>query len=172
MKKHVLGALLSMAAMSAAQAHTITMKDAETGKSAGTVEVSSSDYGLVFTPDLQGLDAGGHGFHVHENPSCESKMKDGKKVPAGAAGSHFDPENTGKHGYPWSEDNHLGDLPLLFVGEDGHARHPVLAPRLTMDDLSGRALMIHNGGDNYADSPEKLGGGGTRVLCGVIAADK
>jgi Cu-Zn family superoxide dismutase len=28
--------------------------------------------------------------------------------------------------------------------------------------------MIHVGGDNHADHPEKLGGGGARVACGVI----
>ncbi len=31
--------------------------------------------------------------------------------------------------------------------------------------------MIHAGGDNYSDTPEKLGGGGARVACGVIPAD-
>jgi len=35
----------------------------------------------------------------------------------------------------------------------------------TLDQLEGRALMIHAGGDNYADEPEPLGGGGAR--CGL-----
>ena len=47
---------------------------------------------------------------------------------------------------------------------------PVLAPRLKMADLKGRALMIHAGGDNYADQPAPLGGGGVRWACGVIQA--
>jgi len=34
--------------------------------------------------------------------------------------------------------------------------------------LKGHALMIHQGGDNYADTPEKLGGGGARAACGVV----
>ena len=37
-----------------------------------------------------------------------------------------------------------------------------------MEDVSGRALMIHEGGDNYADEPKPLGGGGARIACGVI----
>ena len=74
----------------------------------GTVVVSESDYGLVFTPALTGLKPGGQGFHVHENPSCESSMKEGKSVPAGAAGSHYDPKQTGNHGYPWDDDAHMG----------------------------------------------------------------
>ncbi len=28
--------------------------------------------------------------------------------------------------------------------------------------------MIHAGGDNCADLPEKVGGGGARIACGVI----
>jgi len=41
---------------------------------------------------------------------------------------------------------------------------------LKMADLKGRALMIHTGGDNYADQPAPLGGGGVRWACGVIQA--
>jgi Cu-Zn family superoxide dismutase len=37
-----------------------------------------------------------------------------------------------------------------------------------MSDVKGRSLMIHAGGDNYADQPAPLGGGGARVACGVI----
>lgn len=32
--------------------------------------------------------------------------------------------------------------------------------------------MIHAGGDNYSDKPEKLGGGGSRIACGVIKNPK
>jgi Cu-Zn family superoxide dismutase len=37
-----------------------------------------------------------------------------------------------------------------------------------MADVKGRSLMIHAGGDNYADQPAPLGGGGARVACGAI----
>lgn len=42
------------------------------------------------------------------------------------------------------------------------------ALRLTTADLTGGAIVIHAGGDNYSDSPDKLGGGGARVACGVV----
>ncbi|WP_137168234.1 superoxide dismutase family protein [Salinimonas lutimaris] len=154
--------------MFAPEVKTIKMTHVQSGKSAGMVKVEQTDDGLVLTPSLTGLKPGGHGFHVHENPSCDSAMKKGESVPAGAAGSHYDPEKTKSHGYPWAEHNHLGDLPLLYVNDKGEATTPVLAPRLDMDDLKGRALMVHEGGDNYSDSPQKLGGGGPRVACGVI----
>ena len=137
------------------------------GQRIGDVTISESDLGLVFTPSLQGLTPGLHGFHVHQNASCEPSESNGSVTPAGAAGGHYDPEDAGAHGTPWG-DGHLGDLPALFVDSDGSATHPVLAPRLKASDLAGRALMIHAGGDNYSDQPQALGGGGSRVACGTI----
>lgn len=134
----------------------------------GLVTVSESPYGLIFTPALKGLPSGLHGFHVHENPSCDPKDKDGKPVAALAAGGHYDPENTKKHDAPWGN-GHLGDLPPLYVDANGNATQPVLAPRIKQtSQLKGRALMIHAGGDNHSDHPAPLGGGGARVACGVI----
>ena len=28
--------------------------------------------------------------------------------------------------------------------------------------------MVHVGGDNHSDNPAKLGGGGARMVCGII----
>ena len=137
------------------------------GASIGQVRISETPYGLVFTPALQGLAPGVHGFHLHQNPSCDAKENDGKMVAALAAGGHYDPSNSKRHGTPWG-DGHLGDLPPLYVNADGSANQPVLAPRLKTADLAGRSLMVHAGGDNHADHPAALGGGGARVACGVI----
>jgi Cu-Zn family superoxide dismutase len=136
-------------------------------KPIGNVTISESAYGLVFSPALEGLAAGVHGFHVHENPSCDPKEKDGKPVAALAAGGHYDPKSTKHHGTPWGQ-GHLGDVPALTVGQDGKANYAVLAPRLKLDDIKSRVLMIHEGGDNYSDEPAPLGGGGSRIACGVI----
>ena len=63
----------------------------------------------------------------------------------------------------------MGDLPLLVVNNEGNATTPVVAPRLkTIDEVKGKALMIHVGGDNMSDQPQPLGGGGARYACGVI----
>ncbi len=137
------------------------------GAKVGEVIISESQYGLVFTPSLKGLNSGVHGFHLHQNASCEPKEKDGKIVAAGAAGGHYDPKAKNTHSAPWGE-GHLGDLPPLYAEKSGSSTQPVLAPRLKLSDLSGRALMIHAGGDNHSDHPAPLGGGGARVSCGVI----
>jgi superoxide dismutase, Cu-Zn family len=136
-------------------------------KEIGTVAASDSAYGLLLKPNLTDLPPGLHGFHVHQNASCESDMKDGKMTAGAKAGGHFDPKKTEKHEGPYGE-GHLGDLPGLYVNQDGKATTPVLAPRLKVSDLKGHSLMIHKGGDNYSDQPEKLGGGGARIACGVI----
>jgi Cu-Zn family superoxide dismutase len=139
-----------------------------TGKPIGAVTITESKSGLVFTPNLTNLPPGSHGYHVHETGSCGTNEKDGKKVPAGAAGGHFDPTGAKHHAGP-SGDGHLGDLPPLVVGDNGGASTAVTAPRLTkLSEVKGKALMIHAGGDNFADQPKPLGGGGDRIACGVI----
>lgn len=137
------------------------------GASIGQVSITESGYGMVFSPSLTGLSPGLHGFHLHQHPSCDPKEKDGQMVPALAAGGHYDPSDSRRHGAPWG-DGHLGDLPALFVDAEGNARQPVLAPRLKAADLVGRSLMVHTGADNHADHPAALGGGGARVACGVV----
>ena len=139
------------------------------GAPVGSITIRQGPAGAAFTLDLHGLPPGQHGFHVHTNPSCAPGEKDGKPVPAGAAGAHLDPEMSGVHMGPMGM-GHLGDLPLITVAADGAVEAVVTAPRIkSLDALRGHALMIHAGGDNYADSPAPLGGGGARLACGVIA---
>ena len=159
----------AIASASAAPAPVVmnTVSASGVGASLGTVTVEETPYGLVFTPALSGLEPGVHGFHVHEKGNCGPDMKDGKPGAALAAGGHYDPENTKKHGLPWG-DGHKGDLPALLVDAKGHASQPVLAPRLKLADIKGRALMVHAGGDNHMDHPAPLGGGGARMACAVI----
>lgn len=126
----------------------------------GSVKMTDSQYGLLITPDLHNLTPGLHGFHVHVKPSCADHGM--------AAGGHLDPTKTGKHLGPYNPNGHLGDLPVLYVTKDGSATVTTLAPRLTVKDIKNHSLMIHQDGDNYSDTPKKLGGGGARVACGVI----
>jgi Cu-Zn family superoxide dismutase len=150
---------------------TVTMKKATqdgTGDPLGTVTISSSEVGATFELDLHGLPPGTHGFHVHENDNCGPTLLGGVRIPAGAAGDHFDPANTGKHAGPLG-DGHLGDLPVIEVGAGGTAKQVLTAPRIRdIEVLKKHALIIQIGGDNYSDSPARDGGGGGRFACGVI----
>ncbi len=163
-------ALASSGALAGLEIQLNLVDEKGIGVAVGSVVATDSPYGLVLTPALHGLPPGLHGFHVHQNPSCRPQEKEGKLVPALAAGGHLDPAGSNKHGEPWG-DGHLGDLPPLYVDTAGHAVQPVLAPRLKVADLAGRSLMVHAGGDNHADHPAPLGGGGMRVACGAIHAN-
>lgn len=168
LKKLLFASLLLSSSVFAAQTVTLNLADLSGNKvSAGTITLTDTQYGLVLTPELYGLTPGKHGFHIHANPSCEPAKKGDTLVPALAAGGHYDPNKTGKHDYPWGN-GHLGDLPVLYVDHHGMANEPVLAPRLMLADVKGHAIMVHAGGDNHSDMPKKLGGGGSRMACGVV----
>jgi superoxide dismutase, Cu-Zn family len=137
------------------------------GKPAGTITVKQTADGLELDTKLKGLAPGEHGFHLHENGSCAPADKDGKPAAGQAAGGHFDPDATKAHKGPGGG-GHKGDLPKLEVDAKGEANAKLKVAGLKLDDVKGKALMIHEGGDNYADAPKPLGGGGARVACGVI----
>jgi Cu-Zn family superoxide dismutase len=143
------------------------------GEQIGTIRLADGDSGLVIEAHLEGLSAGPHGFHLHQNDSCEpAPNKDGQPTAALAAGGHYDPQSTGKHLGPGGG-GHKGDLPVLMVLPDeaqGSApfQRVMVAPQLTLADARGRALVIHAAGDNFRDEPKPLGGGGARVACGVV----
>jgi Cu-Zn family superoxide dismutase len=42
-----------------------------------------------------------------------------------------------------------------------------VAPKLKLSDVLGRALVIHEDGDNYSDNPAN-GGGKGRIACGIV----
>lgn len=161
----ITASLIALFMVSTVWGHDLTISMSDTakqgaGKAAGTIHITETQYGLLFIPDLHGLTPGTHGFHIHQNPSCNDNGM--------AAGGHFDPKNTNKHLGPYNN-GHLGDLPALYVNADGTSTLPVLAPRLKrLSDIKNRSLMIHEGGDNYSDEPAKLGGGGSRMICGII----
>jgi superoxide dismutase, Cu-Zn family len=139
------------------------------GAPIGTITLREGKKGLQLQAKLKDLSPGEHGFHVHEKGSCDPADKDGKKAAAHAAGPHYDPSATQAHKGPGGG-GHKGDLPKLVASKKGTVNAKLTAPGLTMADVAGRALMIHAGGDNYADAPQPLGGGGDRIACGVVPA--
>lgn len=137
------------------------------GPKIGTITFEDSPKGMLIKPDLHDLPPGEHGFHIHQMPACEGAEKSGLWVAGDAAGPHLDPQHTEHHEGPHGE-GHLGDLPALMVDKAGNAKAQSLAPRLTVADITHHSVIIHAGGDNYADEPKPLGGGGARIACGRI----
>lgn len=141
-----------------------TVADDKKAASIGKITFEDSCYGLLIRPELHGLKPGIHGFHVHQNPDCGKLGMN--------AGGHLDPDNTGKHLGPYNNNGHLGAMPPLFVDKKGKSTLPVLAPRLRVRDLTGHAIIVHENGDNFSDTPKPLGGGGKRIACGVVEDEK
>jgi superoxide dismutase, Cu-Zn family len=161
-------AMLSTAPAYAATATVNKIDENGVGTAIGTLNLEDTPEGLRITPRLNGLPAGPHGFHVHANADCGVGEQSGKKVAGLAAGGHLDPLKTGKHLGPYNNSGHLGDLPVLVVDSGGKADQPVIAPRLKLKDVEGHAIVIHAGGDSFADEPAPLGGGGARIACAVV----
>ncbi len=136
----------------------------------GTVSfLALGNDGVQIEYDLAGLDEGEHGFHLHQNGSCDPG-EDG--TPGGAAGGHFNPMES-PHGAPTASpsDRHAGDLGNILVSAvaTGIARGSVADSVLAFGgptSVIGKAVILHAGADDLASQPS--GDAGARVGCGVI----
>lgn len=163
--------LLSSQCIKAGEAETKivemhTISNEGKGESIGTLHLTDTKKGLKIKADLRNLPPGKHGFHIHAKGVCNPGMKNGKMIAGLAAGGHFDPGDTKTHAGPYG-DGHLGDLPVLEVNKDGRSNEKLIAPRLKIKDILTHAIIIHQGGDTYSDTPP-LGGGAARIACGIV----
>lgn len=106
-----------------------------------------------YTPGL--VPIGPHGFHIHETGDCT--VGDATN-PFTAAGGHYDPDSQ-PHG------NHAGDFPVLF-SFGGHGTLQFETSRFTVDQIVGRAVIVHENPDDFRSQP--AGASGLRLGCGVI----
>ncbi len=120
---------------------------------------------------IRGLPPGRHGFHIHENASCEAPFR--------SAGGHFDPGPAGNSDPDANHPYHLGDLPNLRVNANGVGRLKHPTTRITLSegptslfDDNGSAIMVHLNEDQGITGPSGSGvSGGPRLACGVIDLD-
>ncbi len=129
----------------------------------GTVTFTKSDAGIVVEADVRGLPPGPgkHGFHIPEFGDCTSPD-------ATSAGGHFNPEDT-KHGAPWDEERHVGDLGNLEADKDGRAYLKMVDTVISFSghrSIIGKAVVIHEEEDDFTTQP--TGAAGARTACGVI----
>jgi Cu-Zn family superoxide dismutase len=128
--------------------------------------------GLGFMVDIPSsvLKPGYHGFHVHEHASLAPSLVKGKLVIGGSAGEHLGYSGPDGHHGPCSlgEDGHIGDLHAIMVHPGGLVKGCSVTPKLTEALVKGRPVIIHEGADNYSDTPSPNGGGGPRIIGGII----
>lgn len=103
------------------------------------------------------LPIGPHGFHIHENGSCEVGDPANPFTPAGG---HWNPTNQ-PHG------NHAGDFPVIFSNH-GRAYMCFFTDKFRVSDIIGKAVIIHESPDDYRSQP--AGNAGKRLACGVISS--
>ncbi len=137
----------------------------------GRAEFSRHSQGHLFLRvRASGLTAGEHGMHIHENGVCE--------LPGfTSAGPHLKRQGVASpHGLLHPSGGEAGDLPNLFVEQDGEADQGEYASiqlrevRGGTTSVIGRALVIHAQRDDQRTQP--IGGSGDRIACGVIRAER
>lgn len=158
---------------------TVSVRNTEDTE-VGTVQFSDVQNGIQVAAQVEGLEPGFYGFHVHGTGLCEpDSAAPDDPAETGAflsAGGHLGAEE-GEH------PDHAGDLPSLYVTDSGQGNLVTLTDRLTLDELQdedGSAVMIHTGTDNYANIPDRYapegpdedtlgtGDAGSRLACGVV----
>jgi Cu-Zn family superoxide dismutase len=133
----------------------------------GSVDfVTDSDGKLVVVSEVEGLAAGAHGLHIHENGDCSAPD-------ASSAGGHFSPEED-PHGAPTDAPgaHHAGDLGNISADESGRATATVVDEELELEGrfgVIGRAVIVHSAEDDLESQPS--GAAGKRLACGVIRAE-
>lgn len=141
------------------------------GKDVGKATLTESPHGVLIHLDLKGLPPGPKAIHIHSVGTCEDP-KEGFVASKG----HLNPDGK-EHGLMNPAGPDAGDLPNLYVRDDGSFEAEFFTTlaslagadgRATMLDEDGAALVIHVNRDDHITQP--IGGAGPRIACGVIKA--
>lgn len=112
--------------------------------------------GLMIETELYGLPLNEgdaprfFGMHIHEEGNCSK--------PFDKTGSHYNPENL-------PHPQHAGDL-LPLLGNQGFAWSVFYDSFLTLNQIVGRSVIVHEKADDFTSQPS--GNAGNKIGCGVI----
>lgn len=106
-------------------------------------------------PNINNQTSSFHGLHIHEVGDCSGGDE---KDPFTSAKSHYNPTNT-------QHPMHAGDLPPM-LSANGVAMLSTFTNRFTVDEVIGKAFILHEGYDDFTSQPS--GNSGHRWACGVI----
>ncbi len=93
-------------------------------------------------------------MHIHSGGRCSGNEEDY----FADALTHYNPNNC-PHPY------HAGDMPPLF-GVKGNALSVFLTNRFSVQEVIGRAVVIHAQPDDFTTQP--AGNSGEKIACGII----
>ena len=139
------------------------LKPTEGSRVSGTVTFVAADGEVRVVADLQGLEPGKHGFHVHEKGDCSAPD-------ASSAGGHLNPAGS-SHGAQTDpgEKRHVGDLGNVEADADGKVHLEVTDQVIALEgenSIVGKAVVVHAQADDLTSQP--TGDAGGRLACGVI----
>ena len=127
----------------------------------GSLRFYQTAFGVLVVTEIMGLPDPGdlcmapvYALHIHEGGMCTGNSTD----PYADVGTHYNP-NGCPHPY------HRGDLPPLFSA-GGYAYSVCLTNRFDLDEIIGRAIIIHTRPDDFTTQPS--GNAGRKMACGVI----
>jgi Cu-Zn family superoxide dismutase len=159
---------------------SVQLKD-PSGAQVGTATIAKTDNYLTITVDAHGLKPGFHGMHFHQVGKCEPNST----APAGGAPGNF--LSAGGHlqvGGQSMTGLASGQLTSVEVRQDGTAHLVTTTDAVSLDDVKGKSLIIHEGPDNFDNIPNRYtqaggtpgpdaetmatGDAGHRVACGVV----
>ena len=129
-----------------------------------------------------GIDAF-HGFHIHanNNPANGTGCVADPALPSTtwfvSADGHLNPGGV-------THAHHVGDMPSVYVNDDGSVETTFRIDRIDPGTLDGKAVVFHAGADNFNNIPAgadgytgsaaavdltaRTGNAGDRLACGVI----
>src|SRR5699024_6489707 len=132
-----------------------------------TAALAEQAAGVQVKLELEGLDPGFHGIHVHEYPKCEGP--DFK-----SAGSHFNPEGK-EHGLTHPDGARLDALANVEAESYGRVEEEVMLNDATLLEgnksillCDATSLVIHSDQDDGVSQPG--GDAGERIACAEIKA--
>ncbi|WP_296596097.1 superoxide dismutase family protein [Phenylobacterium sp.] len=138
------------------------------GEDHGVATLTQAPRGVLVRIVAKGLTPGWHAVHFHDTGTCSAP--DFK-----SAGGHVHGSAASAHGLLNPAGQDAGDLPNLFVAQDGTGAAEFFSTTVSFAggpdqpgllDADGAALVIHANPDDFVSQP--IGGAGARVACGVI----
>lgn len=170
----ILVAAIGVAAATQGQAaHHVKSATAEIinaqGDVIGQAKATQGPNGVLLHVRVTDLPPGKHGLHLHSHGVCEAG--EGFKTAQGHVG-----KVEGAHGLLNPEGPEPGDLPNLYVGQDGVGEMEAFTNLVSLEgdgnallDADGSTFIIHEAGDDHISQP--IGGAGGRIACGILIAD-
>ena len=106
-------------------------------------------------PSAENCRSGVFAFHIHTG-RCPADHPDD---PSAHVEGHYDPDDC-------PHPHHAGDLPPLFASRDGYAFQTVLTDRFSLQEIIGKAVVVHAQRDDFTTQPS--GDPGILIACGEI----